>query len=110
MKPGATMSPVASMTRAASPLESMAHGGDAVALDGDVRGRRRRAAAVDDGAVLDEERPGHDSTPCPALQRRLDDLHRLHLVALLILSTTSMPDVTLPNTVYWPSRCGVRRA
>jgi len=47
-----------------------AEGGDPIPLDGHVGGNARRAAAIDHGAALDEERPGHRSTPCRADCRR----------------------------------------
>ena len=51
MKPGATIRPLASITRSASAGEPRPHRGDAVALDRDVGRARGRAAAVHHRAV-----------------------------------------------------------
>ena len=74
MKPGATISPAASMVRAASPRRpgpTATMRSPSTATSAATAGAPR---AVDDPAVPDEERPGHY---CGGL----DDLHRLHLVA-----------------------------
>ena len=66
-------------------------GGDAVALDGDVGGRGRRARAVHERAVADQERPGHDYVS------RI--VTRAIRSPCLMRSTCSMPATTRPKTV-----------
>ena len=79
--------------------EARPDGGDAVALEGDVRGDGGHAAAVHHRAVLDEDGPGH------VYWAAASTIFTVFILSpTFTLSATSMPLVTMPNTVYWPSR------
>ena len=98
MKPGATMRPRASMVRVASPARpgpTATMRSPSSATSAEIAGR---AAAVQHGAVLDQERPGHGYWASSTI------FTVFILSPTLTLSTTSIPLVTMPKTVYWPSR------
>ncbi len=78
--------------------EARPDGGNAVSLQRHVGGDAGRAAAVQHGAVLDQERPGHGYWASSTI------FTVFILSPTLTLSTTSIPLVTMPKTVYWPSR------
>ncbi len=99
MKPGATTWPAASITRVASP-----------ARRGPIAAIRSPSSATSAGRA---------GAPLPSmtepLRMRSDQANGYSsaivtdviLSPCLMRSTSSMPDTTLPKTVYWPSRCGV---
>ena len=71
--------------------ETGRHRDDALALDRGVGGAPGGAGAVDDGAAAEQERPGHRYSSVIVI-----DVIRS---PWRMLSTCSMPLVTLPNTV-----------
>src|SRR3990167_415752 len=95
---------------------------DAAVLEIDVEGvflvRGERGAGEREGGEREERGGGDGKQQCPAHGHSFASAATWTLIILsggaatapdwpaprLILSTCSMPDVTLPHTVYWPSR------
>ena len=99
MKPGATAWPAASITRAAVPARP---GPTATIRSPSTATSAGRAGAplpsISEPFLTRSDQPTRYSSAI---------VTEVIMSPCLMRSTSSMPDTTLPNTVYWPSRCGV---
>ena len=99
MKPGATTCPAASITRVLSPAS--------LGPTATIRSPSTATSAARAGAPLPSTSEPFRISRDQATRYSSTMATDVMRSPCLMRSTSSIPATTFPNTVYWPSRCGV---